>query len=84
MRRYFRHLRDFQLLGLAAVTLVFIGMFLASRPDPSEARGSSWRKVDLQRLQQRLGAGDLSDHEAVWYHNRPETVMEGRDRGPGQ
>jgi len=79
MRRYFRHLRDTQLLGLVGVTLVFIGFFLTAQLQQLEAEGSGWRRIDLELLQQRMESGDLSDHEAVWYHTEKDGTGDGSD-----
>jgi len=82
MRRYFRHLRDMQLLGLVGVTLVFIGFFLTAQLQQLEAEGSGWRRIDLELLQKRMQSGDLSDHEAVWYHPETEGAGDVRDGEP--
>ena len=84
MRRYFRHLRDIQLVGLVCVTLVFIGLFLTAQLRQVELEGSGWRRIDVELLRKRVESGDLSDHEAVWYH----AVIEGEgdvwDGEPGR
>ncbi len=82
MRRYFRHFRDMQLVGLVCVTLVFIGFFLTAQLQQLEAEGSGWRRIDLELLQQRMESGDLSDHEAVWYHPETEGSGDVRDGEP--
>ena len=79
MRRYFRHLRDIQLLGLVCVTLAFIGLFLTAQIQRLEAEGSGWRRIDIELLQKRMESGDLSDHEALWYHTDTGVAGDGRD-----
>ena len=83
MRRYFRHLRDIQLLGLICVTLVFIGLFLTAQLQQVELEGSGWRRIDVELLQKRVESGDLSDHEAVWYHVETEGEGDVRDGEAG-
>ena len=84
MRQYFRHLRDIQLLGLVCITLVFIGLFLTAQLQQLEPKGSGWRRIDIELLQKRLESGDLSDHEAAWYHPEIEGEGDVRDGEPGR
>jgi len=61
-------LRDLRFLGMLLLTLVLIAGFVAGQRDAMLGEGSAWRRIDLQALQERIESGDLSDHEALWYH----------------
>ena len=60
--------REFRFIGMAAATLTLIGLFLLTHQPQLEAKGSSWRRIDLEAFQRHIQNGDLSDREAQWYH----------------
>jgi len=67
-----RQLRDLRFVGLLLLTLILIAGFVAGQRDAIQGEGSAWRRIDLQALQDRIESGDLSDHEALWYHPSSE------------
>jgi hypothetical protein len=68
-----RHLRrrELRFLGLVALTLALILLYLDAGERQAHQEGRGWRTVDLDALKRRIGAGELSDREADWY--RPQT-----------
>jgi hypothetical protein len=62
------HPRELGFLGLVGSMLVLIGAFLVQVQGTVGQQGSSWRRIDLEALRQRIDAGDLRDREAAWYH----------------
>ena len=75
------HPRELRFLGLLLITALVIALQLADGLRLAGLTGSGWRVVDRQALERRIGAGDLSDREAVWYH--PATPEETRAAGSG-
>ena len=76
------HSRELRFLALVLVTCCLIALQLSENLRLQGLAGSDWRTVDLPALQRRIDAGDLSDHEATWYH--PATEQERRASGAGQ
>lgn len=76
------HPRDLRFLGLVGGMLALIASYLFSGYGLLEQRGSSWRRVDLEAVQQRIDSGDLSGREASWYH--PAETAPGPDGEGGR
>ena len=76
------HSRELRFLALVLVTCCLIALQLSENLRLQGLAGSDWRTVDLPALQRRIDAGDLSDHEATWYH--PAKEQERRASGAGQ
>ncbi len=74
MHRWIRHWHrgDQLLIAWVAATLVLIGVFLGSAPGLQGERGSGGRRIDIQAFKARLDEGELSGHEALWYHPKEE------------
>lgn len=62
------HHRELGFLGLIGATLILIASYLVAGYGLLDQQGSSWRRIDLKALQQRIDVGDLRDREAGWYH----------------
>jgi hypothetical protein len=76
------HPRDTRFLGLIALALVLIALHLGEGLDLAAREGSGHRVIDRQALERRIEAGDLTDREALWFHQaRPEETS-GRGRAP--
>jgi hypothetical protein len=72
------HFREWRLLALVGASLVVIGLYLSAGLSELQHEGSGWRRIDQRAFQRRLDAGDLTDHEASWYHPaRPEELAPG-------
>ena len=70
--------REARFLGLIALTLLLIGLHLAEGLRIAGMEGSGHRVIDLKALELRIQTGDLTDHEAEWYHPaRPEELRGG-------
>ncbi len=65
-KRVWRH--DLQLLALVALLLAAVGGHLASTLGGAAQGGSGWRRIDTAAVRARVRSGELSDHEARWYH----------------
>lgn len=63
-----RLLREIRFVSLLGVTLAVIALQLSDIQRLESSARSSWRKIDLGTLQRRIETGELSDHEALWYH----------------
>jgi hypothetical protein len=73
-----RHLREWRFAALVVASVVLIGLHLAAGLERLGPEGSGWRRIDLETLQRRMEAGELSDREALWYHpTRPEERVPG-------
>jgi len=81
---HLRRMQDMRLVLLIVMSLVLIGLHLEQVGRGAGESGAGWRHLDLDALQRRIEAGDLSDREADWY--RPafgdpvERVPEGTGR----
>lgn len=62
------HRREIGFLGLVAVTLAMIALYLNAGLRLAGPGGAGWRTVDLDSLQRRIESGELRDREADWYH----------------
>ncbi|MEN8168301.1 MAG: hypothetical protein ABFR65_12620 [Pseudomonadota bacterium] len=71
------HAGDSRLIGLLALTLLLIALFLAQQSPQNTSASPNWRKIELTAVKQRLDSGDLSYQEASWYHlASPEELAE--------
>ena len=59
--------KDWRFIGFMALSLVAIGFYLAAGLARLEQSGSSWRRIDIDRVQQLMDSGELSGREAEWY-----------------
>ena len=75
-----RHRNDLELLALVSVLLLVITGYLADGIGSARQEGASWRHIDTEAVRSLIDAGDLSDHEALWYHpaSPPERHREDR------
>ncbi len=73
---HLRRMQDLRLVVLIAISLVLIGLHLDEVGQGRSESGSGWRQVDLDALQRRIEAGDLSDREADWYRPAEEQQIE--------
>lgn len=71
-----RRRQDLRLVLLIAMSLVLIGLHLEQIGRDAAGTGSGWRRVDLDALQRRIEAGDLSDREADWYRPNQNDPIE--------
>ncbi len=67
MKSKFLHRHDWELLLLVIAMLVNLGGFLTQELGTAPREGAGWRRVDTEAVQRLIEAGDLSDHEALWY-----------------
>ncbi len=73
------HRRDAPFLLLVLLTLCAIAMYLGQGSLGGIDTGKAWRRIDTQAVQRLLDAGELSAHEAVWYHeSRPDELSHAR------
>ena len=79
LRHIHIHERELRFVGLVLVTGLAIALQLGDGLRLSGLAGSVWRVIDRQTLERRIEAGELSDHEAAWYH--PATGDEARAAG---
>ena len=72
METWIRHLRgrDLRFLFLLFLNLLLIGGYVVSIQQLGLGGGHGWRRIDTAAVQQRIEAGELSRHEALWYHRR--------------
>jgi len=77
-----RHLRgrDLRFLGLVALNLLVIALYLDAGMRLAAQEGSGWRTLDIEALQRRIETGELREREADWYHRSTEEET-GRIRG---
>ncbi len=82
MQAWLRHLRarDLRFTAFVALELVLMAAYLAGGYRGLGQQGHGFRRIDLQALEARMDAGDLSRHEAQWYH--PARVSPGQGEGP--
>ena len=71
--------RELRFLGLIALTLLVIGLYLGEGLHRVEREGTGWRTIDLEALQRRIETGELREREAQWYH--PATPQEAANGG---
>jgi hypothetical protein len=71
--------RELRFLGLVALTLLAIGLYLDEGLRQAELEGAGWRRIDLEALQRRIETGELREREADWYH--PATPEEAAGGG---
>ncbi|HHH38249.1 MAG TPA: hypothetical protein ENK50_01565 [Sedimenticola sp.] len=62
------HRTDTLFVGWVVLTLMLAGAWLGSLPGPGEAGHGGGRRIDLEAFKARLDSGELSGHEALWYH----------------
>jgi hypothetical protein len=62
------HPREARFLGLIALTAVLIALYLGEGLSLATREGSGHRVIDRRALERRIEAGDLTDREAIWYH----------------
>lgn len=69
---WIRHLRgrDLRFVALFVLNLALIGAYVDSMQALGPSGGHGWRRVDIAAVQQRIEVGELSRHEAQWYHRR--------------
>lgn len=60
--------RDWRFVGLVAVNLLAMGLFLDAELRRVEQAGSGWRRIDIQAVQRLIDKGDLRLREAEWFH----------------
>jgi hypothetical protein len=60
--------REWRFLGLTGLNLVAIALYLGAGLGQLEPTGTTWRRVDIDALRQRMDSGELSGREAQWYH----------------
>ncbi len=71
--------RDAPFILLVLLTLGAIAMYLGQGVSGGNDTGRAWRRIDTQAVQRLLDAGELSAHEAVWYHEtRPDELVQAR------
>jgi len=67
------HPREVRFVGLIALTLLGMALYLGDGLRLASRDGSGHRVIDIQALERRIEAGDLRDREALWYHEtRPD------------
>jgi hypothetical protein len=64
LRRTLIH--DWPIMMLVALNLAGIGLYLGV--GPALQQGAGYRVIDIRAVQRLLDAGELSTHEAQWYH----------------
>ena len=64
---HLRRAQDLRLVLLIVMSLMLIGFHLEQAGRGAGQAGAGWRNLDLDALQRRIEAGDLSDREADWY-----------------
>jgi hypothetical protein len=69
---YHWHRGDSLFIGWVAATLLLVVLYLGSLPGLEGGGGSSGRRIDIEAFKTRLDAGELSGHEALWYHPKEE------------
>ncbi len=71
--------REVRFLALIALTALLIALHLGEGLSLAAREGAGHRVIDLKTLERRIDAGDLSDREAIWYHQAtPREVGGGR------
>lgn len=82
MQAWLRHLRvrDLRFAALVALELALMAAYLAAGYRGLGQEGHGFRRIDLQALEARMDAGDLSRHEALWYH--PVQALPAQGEGP--
>jgi len=63
-----RHRNDLELLALVGVVMLTVAGYLAEALGSARQEGASWRHIDTEAVRSLIDTGDLSDHEALWYH----------------
>ena len=74
--------RDIPFLLLILACGASVGGFLIDRPGVPHAAHGQFRRIDTERLRQRIRAGDLVLREADWYHPADEVEPVGRAEDP--
>lgn len=72
LRRTLVH--DWPLIALAMSTLAGIGLYL--QVGPTLHKGAGYRVIDTAKVRHLQDSGELSTHEARWYH--PNEAQQGR------
>ena len=62
------HAREWRFVAFMGLILAAIGFYLATGAAQLEQSGSSWRRIDIERVQQMVEGGELSGREALWFH----------------
>ena len=71
--------RDGRFAGLLVLTALGIALYLGEGLRIASREGSGHRVIDVKALERRIEAGDLTDREALWYHQtRPDEAAGGR------
>jgi len=67
---FFSHWRsaDLRFIGFLLLSLAVIGAYLVTGSARLEPSGESWRRIDIERVQQLMESGELSGREAQWFH----------------
>ncbi len=60
--------RDARFISLVLLNLLALALYLGQGALGVDDTGKAWRKIDIQAIQRLLDAGELSDREALWYH----------------
>lgn len=70
MEHWARHLRgrEYRFLALVLMNLACVAGFLSLNLGHAESHPGGWRRIDLQALERRIQAGDLTTHDALWFH----------------
>jgi hypothetical protein len=74
--------RELRFLGLVAITVGLMALYLNAGLRLAQQEGSGWRTINLEALQRRVESGELSDHEARWYHLQTEAPKAGAEGAP--
>jgi hypothetical protein len=74
------HARDLRFVAVVLIDLVLVAAYLAGGYRGLGQEGHGWRRIDLEALEARMDAGDLSRREARWYH--PVQALSGQGEGP--
>ncbi|MCP4700004.1 MAG: hypothetical protein GY862_24605 [Gammaproteobacteria bacterium] len=65
------HTQDVRFITLILLNVLCIfGFFFESLGSAGEKPGP-WRKVDIEAIEKKMQAGDLTRHEAEWYRAVP-------------
>ena len=81
---HLRRVQDIRLVLLIVTSLVLIGLHLEQVGRSVGGSGAGWRNLDLDALQRRIEAGDLSDREADWYRPASGDQVERHPEGTGR
>lgn len=76
MEPWLRHVRwrEMRLLALVLANLVAIAGFLEGGGQQAHTQVGGWRRIDVEAVQVRIRAGQLSDREAQWYRPAEQAI----------